>query len=290
MIVITGASGQLGRLVIASLLRRGVPAAGIVAAVRNPAKVADLATQGIAVRQADYADPTGWDAALQGARQVLLISSSEVGQRTAQHRTVIEAARRSGVDLIAYTSVLHADTSPLDLAQEHRETEALLKNTGVPHVLLRNGWYTENYLGSVGAALQHGALFGSAGEGRIASAARADYAEAAAAVLTASGQAGRVYELAGDTAYTLAELAAEIARVAGKPVPYRDLPQADYAQALQGVGLPPPFAAIIAQSDAAAAGGALFDGSGQLGRLIGRPTTPWQAQVAEAVHAASAAA
>jgi len=258
--------------------------------VRNPAKVADLAAQGIAVRQADYADAAGWGAALQGARRVLLISSSEVGQRTAQHQTVIDAARRVGVELLAYTSALHADTSALNLAQEHRETEALLKASGVPHVLLRNGWYTENYLASVGAALQHGALLGSAGEGRIASAARADYADAAAAVLTTSGQAGKVYELAGDSAYTLADLAAEISRVSGKPVPYRDLPQPDYAQALQSAGLPPPVADLISQSDAAAARGALFDASGQLGQLIGRPTTPWQAQVAEAVRAATAGA
>ncbi|MDA8519811.1 SDR family oxidoreductase [Acidovorax sp. NCPPB 4044] len=285
MIVVTGASGQLGRLAIEALLR-SVPASGIVAAVRNPAKVADLAARGVVVRQADYADAAAWDAALQGARKVLLVSSSEVGQRTAQHRTVIDAARRAGVELLAYTSVLHADTSALELAREHVETEALLKASGVPHVLLRNGWYTENYLAGVGPALQHGALFGAAGEGRIASAARADYAEAAAAVLTAPDQAGRVHELAGDTAYTLADLAAEIARVAGKPVPYRNLPEADYAQALQGAGLPPHFAALLAQSDAAAAQGALYDGSGQLGRLIGRPTTPWQAQAADAVRAA----
>ncbi|SFD37784.1 SDR family oxidoreductase [Paracidovorax konjaci] len=286
MIVVTGASGQLGRLAIEALLR-SVPASGIVAAVRNPAKVADLAARGVVVRQADYADAAAWDAALQGARKVLLVSSSEVGQRTAQHRTVIDAAQRAGVELLAYTSVLHADTSALALAREHVETEALLKASGVPHVLLRNGWYTENYLAGVGPALQHGALFGAAGEGRIASAARADYATAAAAVLTQDGHAGRVYELAGDSAYTLAELAAEISRVAGKAVPYRDLPEADYAKTLEGAGLPPPLAAIVAQSDVAAAQGALFDEGRQLSQLIGRPTTPWASQVAEAVRAAS---
>lgn len=287
MIAITGASGQFGRLAIVALLRT-VPAQDIVALVRTPAKVQDLAARGVAVRQADYADPAGWDAALQGVRRLLLVSSSEVGQRVAQHRTVIDAARRAGVELLAYTSVLRADTSPLELAREHRDTEALLRASGVPHVLLRNGWYTENYLAGVGAALRHGVLAGSAGGGRIASAARADYAEAAAVVLQAPDQAGTVHELSGDSAYTLAELAAEISRVAGRTVPYRDLPEADYASMLEGAGLPPAFAAILAQSDAAAAQGALFDGGGQLSRLIGRPTTPWQAQAADAVRAATA--
>ncbi len=287
MIAITGASGQLGRLAIDALLRT-TPAKDLVALVRTPAKAQDLAARGVAVRQADYADPAGWDAALQGVRRLLLVSSSEVGQRVAQHRTVIDAARRAGVELLAYTSVLHADTSALELAREHRDTEALLRASGVPHVLLRNGWYTENYLAGVGAALQHGVLAGSAGEGRIASAARADYAEAAAAVLQAPDQAGKVHELAGDSAYTLAELAAEISRAAGRTIPYRDLPEAEYARMLEGAGLPPAFAAILAQSDAAAAEGALFDGSGQLSRLIGRPTTPWQAQAADAVRAAAA--
>lgn len=208
MIVVTGASGQLGRLVIQSLLRRQVPASQIVAAVRTPAKAADLAALGVQVREADYTRPDTLDAALAGAEKVLLISSNEVGQRAPQHQNVIDAARRAGVKLLAYTSLLRADTSPLGLAAEHVATEAALKASGVPHVLLRNGWYTENYLASVAPALQHGAFIGSAGEGRIASAARADYAEAAAAVLTLPDQAGQVHELAGDTAYTLAELAA----------------------------------------------------------------------------------
>jgi NAD(P)H dehydrogenase (quinone) len=273
MIVVTGASGQLGRLVIQSLLARHVPAAQIVAAVRQTASVADLAAQGVQVRQADYTQPATLDTAFQGADQVLLISSSEVGQRTAQHRNVIEAAQRAGVKLLAYTSLLHADTSPLGLAAEHQATEALLKASKLPHVLLRNGWYTENYLASVPPALQHGAFIGSAGEGRIASAARADYAEAAAAVLTQANQAGKVYELAGDTAYTLAELAAELSRQTGQTVPYVNLPEAEYKAALVGAGLPEPLAGLLADSDAGAAKGGLFDGQGQLRQLIGRPTT-----------------
>ena len=276
MIVVTGATGQLGRLVIEQLLK-SIPASRIIAAVRTPAKAADLAARGVVVRAADYTKPETLDAAFQGAKRVLLISSSEVGQRAPQHRNVIAAARRAGVELIAYTSLLHADTSPLGLASEHRETEAQLQASGLPFALLRNGWYTENYLASVAPALQHGAYIGAAGEGRIASAARADYAEAAAAVLTQPDQAGKVHELAGDTAYTLADLAAAITRLSGKAVPYVNLSQADFEAALLKAGLPAPLAALLADSDAAAARGALFDDQHQLSRLIGRPTTPLEA-------------
>lgn len=275
MIVITGASGQLGRLVIQSLLNRHhVPAAQIVAAVRQPSKVADLAALGVQVRTADYTQPATLQAAFAGAQKLLLISSSEIGQRALQHRNVIDAARQAGVSLLAYTSLLHAPGSPLGLAAEHVATETYLKDSGLPHVLLRNGWYTENYLASVAPALQHGAFIGCAGEGRIASAARADYAEAAAAVLTRPDQAGQVHELAGDSAYTLTEFAAELSRQAGKTVPYVNLPQAEFKAALLGAGLPEGLAGLLADSDAGAAQGALFDDQRQLSTLIGRPTTP----------------
>lgn len=234
------------------------------------------------IRQADYNQPASLDGALEGASKLLLISSSEVGARVPQHRAVIDAAVRAGVGLIAYTSVLHADRSTLGLAGEHRETEALLKASGLPTVLLRNGWYHENYAAAVPAAVAHGMLIGSAGEGRIASAGRADYAAAAVQVLTAEGHEGRTYELAGDTAYTLPELAAEIARLSGKPVGYSNLPEADYAGALKQSGMPAPVAAMVADCDIAASHGALFDEGGALGKLIGRPTTP----MAEAIGTA----
>jgi NAD(P)H dehydrogenase (quinone) len=272
MIVVTGATGQLGRLVITALLKK-VPAAEIVAAVRNPEKAKDLAETGIQVRYADYSLPESWNEALKGADKVLLISSSEIGQRANQHRNVIDAAKRSGVKLLAYTSVLHAGTSPLGLAAEHRATEALLSASGVPCVLLRNGWYTENYTAGVPAALAHGAVYGCAGDGRISSAARADYAEAAAAVLTTDNQAGRVYELAGDSSYTLTELAAEISRQSGSNVGYVNLSQAEYQDILIKVGLPEVIAELLADSDTGAAKGALFDDSRQLSKLIDRPTT-----------------
>ena len=284
MIVVTGATGQLGRLVIENLLK-SVPASGIVAAVRNPAKAADLAARGVVVRQADYTQPASLDAAFAGAEKVLLISSSELGQRTAQHRAVIDAAVRSGVKLVGYTSLLHADSSPLGLAQEHRETEALLKASGLPHVVLRNGWYTENHTASLPAALAHGVVLGCANDGRFSTAARADYAAAAAAAMTRPDQAGKIYELAGDGAYSLAEFAAEIARQTGKPVAYNNMTESDYKNALTGFGLPEPLAAMLADSDVGASKGGLFDESRQLSALIGRPTTTLSATVAVALKA-----
>jgi len=282
MIVVTGATGQLGRLVITALLK-SVPASQIVAAVRTPAKAADLAALGVLVRQADYAQPATLVNAFTGAEKLLLISSSEVGQRVPQHQAVIDAAKQAGVKLIAYTSVLHADKGLLGLAQEHLATEAAIKASGIPAVILRNGWYTENYAASIPPALAHGALLGSAKDGRIASAARADYADAAAAVLTRDGQAGKVYELAGDDAYTLTEFAAEVAAQSGKPVIYKDLPEADFKAALIGAGLPDYVAALLSDSDAGAAKGGLFDDSRSLSALIGRPTTPLKTVVADAL-------
>lgn len=284
MIVVTGASGQLGRLVIDRLLHK-VPAPEIVAAVRSPEKAADLAAKGVQVRQADYAQPATLEPAFAGAKKILLISSSEVGQRVAQHQAVIDEAKRAGVELLVYTSVLHADTSLLGLAGEHRQTEVALAASGVPGAVLRNGWYHENYTAGIAGDLSHGAHFGSAGDGRISSAARADYADAAVAVLTSSeDQVGRVYELAGDASYSLAEFAAEVSRQSGKPLVYTDLPEAAYKAALLQAGLPGFVAELLANSDAAAAKGALFDDGRQLSKLIGRATTPLAASVAAALQ------
>jgi NAD(P)H dehydrogenase (quinone) len=282
MIVVTGATGQLGQLVIKALLKK-VPASGIVAAVRNVEKARDIAALGVQVRHADYTKAETWDAALKGADKVLLISSSEIGQRAKQHRSVIDAAKRAGVKLLAYTSVLRADTSPLGLAAEHKETEAAIRASGVPYVFLRHGWYTENYLGGIPTALSLGAVYGCAGDGRIASATRADFAEADVAVLTAENQAGKIYELAGDTSFTMAELAAEISRKSGKNIGYVNLPEADYKKALLGAGLPEFVAELIANSDTGASKGGLFDDSHQLGKLIGRKTTLLATSVAAAI-------
>lgn len=282
MIAVTGATGQLGRFVIDALLKK-VPAGEIVAAVRAPAKAADLAALGVIVRQADYGQPETLEAAFAGVDKLLLISGSEVGQREAQHKAVIEAARAAGVGFIAYTSLLHADTSPLGLGVEHRATEALLKASGIPFALLRNGWYSENYAASIPPALAHHAFIGAAGEGRIASAARQDYAEAAAEVMTREDQAGKVYELAGDDSYTLAQFAAEIAAQSGEKVDYVNLSQSEFAAALKNAGLPEGLAEMLADSDAGAEKGGLFDDSRQLSQLIGHPTTTWQAVIRAAL-------
>ena len=280
MIAITGATGQLGQLVIEELLKT-VPASQIVAIVRNPAKADALSQRGMVVRQADYTDQAAFTTALNGVDKLLLISSSEVGQRAAQHQNVINAAKAAGVKLIAYTSLLHADTSPLGLHVEHVETEKALAESGVPYTLLRNGWYTENYIASVPPALEHGVFIGAAGEGKIASATRADYAAAAAKVISEEGHAGKVYELAGDSAWTLSELTAELSRLSGKPVAYQNLSEADFAAALKGAGLPAGLADMLADSDTGASKGGLFDDSRTLSKLIGRPTTP----LAESVKA-----
>ena len=288
-LLVTGATGQLGGLVI-DALHKTRPAGEIAGLVREggaSSKSGELAARGVETRRGDYEDPASLRSAFTGIERLLFISSSAMEGRVAQHRNVVDAAREAGVSLIAYTSVLHADRSPLGLAEDHRQTEALLAASGVPYVLLRNGWYTENYMASLPAALAHGALIGAAGEGRIASAARADYAAAAAAVLlSAEDQVGRTYELAGDEAYTLAALAAEVSRQTGREIAYHDLPQADYQAALLGAGLPAGLAALLADSDAAAAKGALFDDGGDLRRLLGRPMTPWTESVRQALQAA----
>jgi len=271
MIVITGATGNLGQHVIANLLK-SVPAANIIAAVRNPAKAAGLAAKGVQVRQADYNDGASLDAAFKGATKILLISSSEVGQRVQQHQNVIDAAKRAGVSLLAYTSVLRADTSPLGLAAEHVVTEAAIRASGLPYTFLRNGWYLENHTEHLAPVLEHGVVLGAAQNGRFSSAARADYAAAAAAVLVAD-QPQAIYELAGDHGFTLAEYAAEVARQSGKVIVYKDLPQADFKAALVSVGVPEGFAELLADSDAGAAKGGLEDHGKQLSALIGRPTT-----------------
>lgn len=276
-IAITGATGKLGRLVV-NKLKTELSAVNIIAFARSTEKAADL---GVAVREADYDRPETLNQALAGVENLLLISSSEVGKRIAQHNNVIEAAKKAGVKRIVYTSVLHADTSPLSLAIEHRATETKLKESGIPLTVLRNGWYNENYTNSIPGALAAGAFIGSAGTGKISSAARADYAEAAVAVLTGEGHEGKIYELAGDEAYTLSDLAAEISRQTGIMIPYKNLSEDEYAAALIGFGLPEPLAHSIAGWDVDVSNDVLFDDRQQLSVLIGRPTTPVSVTAAE---------
>lgn len=279
-IAITGATGQLGRLVISKLSGLG-STDNIVALVRSVQKASDL---GVEVREANYDKPETLKTALSGIDTLLLISGSEVGKRAVQHSNIIHAATKNGVKWIVYTSLLHADTSTLSLAEEHLATEAALRDSGIPFTLLRNGWYTENYTGSIPGALAGGAFIGSAGTGRIAAAARADYADAAVAVLTSEGHESKTYELAGDEAWTLSDLAAEISRQTGKDIPYVDMPEAEYANALKGFGLPEGLAHAIAGWDVSASKDDLFDDGHELSKLIGHPTTPLSDTVKEALR------
>ncbi|HEJ9395165.1 TPA: SDR family oxidoreductase [Proteus mirabilis] len=272
MIAITGATGLLGQHVIENLLQT-VPANQIVAFARDVKKGSSLSQKGVLVRQADYNDKASLITALQGVDKLLLISSSEVGKRTIQHRNVIEAAKSADVQFIAYTSILHADRSPLSLHVEHVETEKMLADSGISYTLLRNGWYTENYLASVPVALEHGVFLGAAGDGKIASATRADYALAAARVISEEGHIGKVYELAGDEAWTLEQLAKELTKQSGKQVIYNNLSQADFVAALKTAGLPDKLSNMLADSDIGASKGGLFDDSHTLSKLIGRRTT-----------------
>ncbi|BCB75438.1 SDR family oxidoreductase [Phytohabitans flavus] len=280
-VAVTGASGQLGRLVIRALLDRGVPAGEIVAAVRSPEKVADLASLGVRVREADYDKPETLAEAFAGVDRLLLISGSEVGVRVAQHTNAVNAAVAAGVSLIAYTSAPYADTTDLPIAPEHKATEEVIRVSGVPFTFLRNSWYVENYTDNLASALQYGAILGAAGDGKVSAAPRADFAAAAAAVLRGEGHDNKVYELGGDQPFTLTELAAEVARQSGREVVYRDLPQEEYAQALIAVGLPDGYAHVLAGSDVSLKEGKLLVETGDLSRLIGRPTTPLADSVAE---------
>lgn len=276
---ITGATGQLGRIVVEKLQKKISPE-HIVALVRSPQKAVDL---GVEVREFDYTKPENLANALNGIDTLLLISGNEIGQRAKQHGNIIEAAKKAGVRWIVYTSLLHADTSSISLAGEHLATEEALNRSGIPYTLLRNGWYTENYTGSVQGAITGGAFIGSAGNGKISSATRADFAEAAVSVITDKNHQGRIYELAGDEAYSLADLAGEISNQTGKNIPYKNLPETEYAGILKSYGLPEGIADAIASWDTSASKGDLFDNGHQLSRLTGRPTTSLKQAVRDAL-------
>jgi len=288
MIGVTGATGQLGRRVVTALLKT-VPPCGIAALARNVEKAGDLASLGVTVRQADYDRPETLPTALAGVETLLLISGNEIGRRVSQHEAVIRAAERQKVRRLAYTSILHADTTLMAPAPDHRETEAALLSSGVPYVLLRHGWYTENFLARIPGALQTGKLVGSAGNGRIASAMRDDFAAAAAAVLTSRGPVQRIYELAGDTSWSLTDLAAEISHHAGRKIVYQDLPEAEAMAAMISAGMSERGAKLTSRSDPGIAAGGLFDEGKQISRLTGRPTLPMEEAVAQwfALNAAS---
>ncbi|MFD3996339.1 SDR family oxidoreductase [Streptomyces sp. NPDC058583] len=285
-LVVTGATGQLGRLVIDALLSSPtVPAESVVAVVRDKEKAADLSERGVELRIADYSKPETLAGAFEAGDRVLLISGSEVGQRVAQHSAVIDAAKAAGVAQLAYTGVLGGDEADFDLAAEHKVTERLILDSGLPYTFLRNGWYTENYTANLAPVLTHGAVVANAGEGRIASATRADYAAAAAAVLAgpAEEHLNKAYELSGDTAWSLAEYAAEVAAQSGREITYSNVPAEAHLAILTGAGVPGVFAEILVDVDRAVEHGALARQTGDLARLIGRPTTPIAVTIKEAL-------
>ncbi|MCU0718728.1 MAG: SDR family oxidoreductase [Pirellula sp.] len=281
-ILVTGANGQLGRLVIHELAK--INGIEVVAGVRRPESASVTAGNRTLICKVDYDDPASLVSSMTGVDRVLLISSSEVGQRSQQHQNVIEAARTTQVKMIAYTSILHAPMNPMLLAREHQNTEQILYRSGLPFVLLRNGWYTENYLAGLPQVLKMGQLFGCADNGKLSLASRSDYAAAAAMAIAGPEQHGKVYELAGDKAYTMNDIAGEISRQSGRHIPFVNLTESDYCSALQSAGLPEGFAKAIADSDAHAANGALHDDTLQLSRLIGRPTTTLQDAVRSALQ------
>jgi NAD(P)H dehydrogenase (quinone) len=284
-LLITGATGHLGRLVVEQLLAAGVPAGDIIATGRATGKIKDLADRGVQVRAVDFGDPAAVRAAVAGADRVLLVSLIEPGGRVAMHRNVIDAAREAGAGLVAYTSIVNAGTTTIRLAADHQATEQLLRDSGVPYVLLRNSWYHENYTARLPAFLAQGAIPGSAGDGRISAAARADYAAAAVRVLTTDGHAGQAYELGSDEPFTLAQLAAEISAQSGREVRYVNLPEEQYAKALKEHSVPELMADILAEADAAVAHGTLYTASGDLTALTGRPATTLSAAVGAALRA-----
>ncbi|WP_433892491.1 SDR family oxidoreductase [Streptomyces sp. CA-111067] len=282
--VITGASGHLGRLVVDQLLAAGEPPAQIVATGRDVDRLQDLARAGVTVRRADFADPATLDGAFAGADTLLLVSTTTVGERFGNARNAIDAAARAGMSKVVYTSLVNASTARMTLADEHRRTEDYLRESGLPFVILRNGWYLENYTDQLPMITQYHALLGSAHDGLVSAASRRDYAAAAVAVLTQEGHTGATYELGG-TPLTLTELAATISDVLGRHVAYQDMPVADYTDVLTSAGLPPEMAAAVADADAGLARGELFTASEDLVKLIGRPATTAH----EAVQAAATA-
>jgi NAD(P)H dehydrogenase (quinone) len=272
MIAVTGANGHLGQLVIDGLVER-VPANQIIAAARSPEKASNSRTLGVQVREADYTRPETLSTALHGVKRVLLISATEVGQRFTKHKAVIDAAKEAGVELFVYTSLLRADTSAMFLAREHKQTEEYIQASGLPFVILRNGWYLENHTSALGKAVEHGALIGSSNDGRFASASRADYAAAAVVVLTQPVSENKIYELAGDQSFSMAELAAEVSRQSGRDIPYRNLSSEEHAAILLSFGLSQMIVDVIIDADRKSTRGDLDSTSRVLSRLISRPTT-----------------
>ncbi|WP_413581903.1 SDR family oxidoreductase [Bdellovibrio sp. HCB288] len=282
MIAVTGATGHLGALAITELLDKGTKANQIVAVVRNKGKAQNLVSKGIDVREAEYGNAESLAKAFQGVEKLLFISGSEVGQRTPQHTNIMKAAQTAGVKFIAYTSILNADGSHLLLAKEHQFTEKMIKDSGIPYAFLRNGWYIENYTEQLDGALKNGAVVGSAGEGKFSPATRSDYAAAAVKVITEKATGKTVYELGGDST-TMQEYVAQVSKLSGKKIEYKNMPAGEYTKLLMSFGLPPQFAEALADSDVGISKGELFTKSDDLKKLLGRPLTSLESAIKKAL-------
>lgn len=272
-LLVTAATGHLGRLVIDALLERGVPASEIAAGVRTPAKADDLAARGVAVVELDYSRPETLAPALEGVTRLLLISGTDA-DRVAGHRAVIGAAAAAGVERLVYTSSPRNDEVEYALGADHRATEQAIAASGMDATILRNNWYTENYLDAVARAADTGEIVAAVGDARVASASRADYAEAAAVALTSEQSIGHTLELGGDVAWDYDELARAAGDVLGRPVTYTRVSVEQLTAGLEAAGLDAGTAAFVAGIDDAIARGALSQTDGTLARVIGRPTTP----------------
>lgn len=285
MILVTGASGKLGKLAIASLIQRGIKPDEIIATVREPEKAYYLIEMGVNIRYADYDYPETFSNIMSEVDSVVLISSSQLGKRVKQHMTVIDAAKKASIKHIVYTSLLHADSSSLGIAKEHVETEQAIYGSGIPYTILRNGWYSENYTDQIKSSFSQGVIMGCAGSGRLSTASRADYAEAIATVLTSKHHEGKIYELAGDQSFTLSEYASNLSFLSGKQISYQNFSKEVYRDTLIHYGLPEDIAELLSDSEYGASKGELYESSQTLSKLIDRDTTPIQKSIKDALKA-----
>ncbi|MDF2389207.1 SDR family oxidoreductase [Nostoc ellipsosporum NOK] len=278
-LLVTGASGKLGRAVVNHLLDTfNVPAERIIATTRTPANLGDLAARGVTVRQADFDDAASMAKAFKGADRLLVISTDELaiqGKRREQQVAAVTAASKAGVAHLLYTSLPNPEPgSAVLFAPDHYDTEQAIKASGVPYTIFRNGWYAENLFMSAPQILASGRWYSSAGEGRISYCARDDMAAAIAGGLASGASESKTYTLTGPQAYTTAEVAALITEVTGKPIEVVQLSDEALTEGIKAAGLPEPIARVLVSFDTAARAGDLGMVTDAVEKLSGRkPTT-----------------
>lgn len=282
-LLVTGASGQLGRLVLDSLLASGKSPASIIATTRDTAKLADYAAKGVIVRLADFDDAASLDAAFAGADKVLIISTDALdqpGKRLAQHKAAVAAAKEAGAKHILYTSMPQPDDSLVTFAPDHLGTEEAIKATGIPYTILRDGWYAENLFMSLPHALETGSWYTSTGEGRIAHITRADTAAAIAGAVLKAGNESKTYTLTGTKSRTAEEIAAIVSAATGKPLKVVHVTDAQLAEGLKAAGLPEGFIPTIVSFDANTREGKIASVTSDAETLSGRKPTSFEDFVA----------